>query len=391
MSFRFNFGVSEDGENVTCPTAPTATPAVDSNGSDAAMCIDQEAVADTNVAVAAPFETIPLHIPKVSSLMVDAIFYRGQRLWKRQIDDVQFQLAQQDSMDGGEDSAVRKAMAEDNHASDVIKGVYEGGLKTWECSIDLLSFLVDRQADLGAALRGMRVLEIGCGTGLPSLHILKTMPDTHVCMQDYNRDVLELVTMPNVLANTVLSPSAAGNGDTLHADSDTEACEIDIDFRRTQVLFGADTDDVIGKRDVPELTAGEANEADARMLQNCDIRNRCEFIAGDWASIEHELRRQGREHSFDLVLTSETIYDTDSYKSLHDLFACVLARPQAEINSLNQQVPAVLVAAKSIYFGLTGSVLTFKQYVDARGVFDVDSVWQSGGSMPREILRLTWK
>ncbi|KAJ2594249.1 Histidine protein methyltransferase 1 [Coemansia sp. RSA 1722] len=127
------------------------------------------------------------------------------------------------------------------------------------------------------------------------------------------------------------------------------------------------------------------------MLQSCDIRNRCEFIAGGWASIEHELRRQGREHSFDLVLTSETIYDTDSYKSLHDLLACVLARPQAETNSLNQQVPAVLVAAKSIYFGLTGSVLTFKQYVGARGVFDVDSVWQSGGSMPREILRLTWK
>ncbi|KAJ1824813.1 hypothetical protein LPJ56_002786 [Coemansia sp. RSA 2599] len=323
--------------------------------------------------------------------MVDAIFYRDQRLWKRQIDDVQFQLAQQDSMDDSEDSLVRKAMAEDRNASDVIKGVYEGGLKTWECSIDLLSFLVDRQEELAAALRGARVLEVGCGTGLPSLHILKSMSDTYVCMQDYNRDVLELVTMPNVLANTVLCPSAAGNGDKLHADSDTETCEIDVDFRRTQVLFGADTDAIIGERDVPELTVDEADAADAKILQSSNISDRCEFVAGDWANIENELRRQGREHSFELVLTSETIYDTDSYKGLHDLLTCVLARPSAEKNPQTQQVPAALVAAKSIYFGLTGSVLTFKQYVRARGVFDVASVWQSGGSMPREILRLTWK
>ncbi|KAJ2001084.1 Histidine protein methyltransferase 1, partial [Coemansia thaxteri] len=101
------------------------------------------------------------------------------------------------------------------------------------------------------------------------------------------------------------------------------------------------------------------------------------------------LRAQRREHTFNMVLTSETIYDVDSYAKLHDLLCCVLAKPDsARIDG--RCVPMALVAAKSIYFGLSGSVLSFQQYVQRRGVFDVTSIWQSGGSMPREILRLVW-
>ncbi|KAJ2367397.1 hypothetical protein IW150_005679 [Coemansia sp. RSA 2607] len=383
MSFRFNFGLDADDEpNVSAGVF--GDPSLDEN-----MVIQTEPTAPV---YAAPYESVPLAIPSVSSLMVDAIFYGNQHVWKRQIDDVQFQLAQQDSMDGSESSVMKQAMAEDKNASDVIKGVYEGGLKTWECSIDLLLYLVELQSKSRMALDGVRVLEIGCGTGLPSLHILKCVPSAHVCMQDYNRDVLELVTMPNVLANTVLSPtSGSDSGDVVHTEADTETCEIDIDFRRTQILFGDSTDEIIGKRDIPELSANEAHDADCRLLSSSDICGRCELIAGDWAEIEKELRRQSREHTFDLVLTSETIYDTDSYKKLHDLLECVLAKDGTHAQAQNRQKPMVLVAAKSIYFGLTGSVLTFRQYVESCGIFEAESVWQSGGSMPREILRLVWR
>ncbi|KAJ2722090.1 hypothetical protein GGI07_003532 [Coemansia sp. Benny D115] len=386
MSFKFNFGVSDDGETVTGAHASSYGFADnDVDMGEACQASADAAVAATATVAAAPCEIIPLAVPRVSSLVVDAIYYKSRRLWKRQLDDVQFQLAQQDSMDDREETAMRQALAEDKNASDVIKGVYEGGLKTWECSLDLLSYLVDNAG--GAQLPlfdGARVLELGCGTALPALHVLKSTPGARVCMQDYNRDVLELVTMPNVLANTVLSPVDSGAGDEMHVSDDTETCEIDIDFRRTRVLFGDEADSVISARELPELTAGEAHEADARLLASSDVATRCEFVAGDWAAIEQELRRQGREHTFDLVLTSETIYDTDSYRKLHDLLACVLAQPGA------QRAPSVLVAAKSIYFGLSGSVLTFKQYVQSRGVFSVECVWQSGDSMCREILRLTW-
>ncbi|KAJ2007162.1 hypothetical protein GGI02_003743 [Coemansia sp. RSA 2322] len=322
-------------------------------------------------------------------MVFDAIYYGEQRLWKRQIDDVQFQLAQQDDMSDTEDSFIKRAISGGSNASDVIRGVYEGGLKTWECSMDLLSYLVRHGDELQSVLSGARVLEIGCGTGLPSLHILKHFPSASVSLQDYNRDVLDLVTIPNVIANTDFAPVDGVLGDSVHFEDDTETCEVDLDFRRTQVLFGTDTDKIVGERETPELTSEEAREADTRLLNGLQVRDRCEFIAGDWALIEQELRAQRREHTFNMVLTSETIYDVDSYAKLHDLLCCVLAKPDsARIDG--RCVPMALVAAKSIYFGLSGSVLSFQQYVQRRGVFDVTSIWQSGGSMPREILRLVW-
>ncbi|PIA16622.1 hypothetical protein COEREDRAFT_62059 [Coemansia reversa NRRL 1564] len=262
------------------------------------------------------------------------------------MDDVQFQLAQEDSMDGTSSSAVEQVITSDSSVKDVIRGVYEGGLKTWECSLDLLEYLAEHGGSLGRLANNLHVLELGCGTGLPSLHVLKNMANASVCMQDYNRDVIELITIPNVLANTALIPDSSTTGD---------------------------------------------KKANTLLLCSSNIAQRCEFISGDWARIESTMRKQGREHTFDLILTSETIYDTTNYKKLHDLLACMLARPISSSSTDDFFVPAVLVAAKSIYFGLSGSVLTFVQYVQKCGIFHIESVWQSRGSMGREILRMTWR
>lgn len=56
-------------------------------------------------------------------------------------------------------------------ASDLVPGVYEGGLKIWECSRDLTEYLGERP-DEYSDLRRRRVLELGCGAGLPGLHCL---------------------------------------------------------------------------------------------------------------------------------------------------------------------------------------------------------------------------
>ena len=51
--------------------------------------------------------------------------------------------------------------------SDLISGVYEGGLKVWECSFDLIEHLHTRCNSTDSAqyleLRGKRILELGCG------------------------------------------------------------------------------------------------------------------------------------------------------------------------------------------------------------------------------------
>ena len=42
--------------------------------------------------------------------------------------------------------------------------MYEGGLKIWECSIDLASFVA---SDVN--VKNCNVIELGCGAGLPGI------------------------------------------------------------------------------------------------------------------------------------------------------------------------------------------------------------------------------
>ena len=53
--------------------------------------------------------------------------------------------------------------------SDLVSGVYEGGLKVWECAMDLVKFI----KDLPELVKGKVILEIGCGQGLPGVMALK--------------------------------------------------------------------------------------------------------------------------------------------------------------------------------------------------------------------------
>ncbi|OQR74498.1 histidine protein methyltransferase 1-like [Tropilaelaps mercedesae] len=76
--------------------------------------------------------------------------------------------------------------------SDLIPQVYEGGYKIWECTIDLLRVLNERQE----FVRGVRVLDLGCGAGLAGLcAMLNGAVEVH--FHDYNSSVLLNLTIPN--------------------------------------------------------------------------------------------------------------------------------------------------------------------------------------------------
>eukprot|EP00124_Ichthyophonus_hoferi_P005547 Ihof_evm2s833 gene=Ihof_evmTU2s833 len=165
-------------------------------------------------------------------------------LYKKVLQNVEYELKQLAPMESG----VAQALA---NRTDLIPRVYEGGLKTWECAIDLTQFLLMHyQAD---SMQGVRVLELGCGSALPGICLLRM--GAHVDFLDYNKEVVEHLTIPNVFLN------------------------------------------------LPESTNPTAD--------------RCRFFAGDWSNFNQSVNIDGSEEGkYDLILTSETIYNLDTQPSL---------------------------------------------------------------------------
>uniref|UniRef100_A0A6U9W0X7 protein-histidine N-methyltransferase n=1 Tax=Pseudo-nitzschia australis TaxID=44445 RepID=A0A6U9W0X7_9STRA len=88
--------------------------------------------------------------------------------------------------------------------TDLVPGVYEGGLKVWECSVDMCRYFLSQNIIIDG-----HVLELGCGHGLPGIFILKQAIllsqqkpiDCCITFSDYNEFVIKDVTMPNVAIN----------------------------------------------------------------------------------------------------------------------------------------------------------------------------------------------
>ncbi len=86
---------------------------------------------------------------------------------------------------------------EEDSDLDIIPNVYEGGLKIWESSIDLVRFMLN--GGIGK-LNGKRVIELGCGHGFPGiLALLNGASEVTFC--DFNSSVLSRATAPAVRNN----------------------------------------------------------------------------------------------------------------------------------------------------------------------------------------------
>ena len=90
-------------------------------------------------------------------------------LLRRDLFDARFQVLSQDEEDGAEAEGVagkgkeKQRFVDEN--TDLVKGVYEGGLKTWECSLDLVDCLDGlgfgaESADQKEVIRGKSILEV---------------------------------------------------------------------------------------------------------------------------------------------------------------------------------------------------------------------------------------
>lgn len=129
----------------------------------------------------------------------DKTFY----VYRRDLFDARFQMLHEDEEGSEEEQKVseewKSVMA--GAATDLVPGVYEGGLKTWECSLDLAGVLSRKLEQSSDFLQNKKVIELGCGTAVPSLYLLSKVmkrgdeKPANLTLQlcDFNEQVLQMV------------------------------------------------------------------------------------------------------------------------------------------------------------------------------------------------------
>ncbi|KAI9371914.1 hypothetical protein BJX61DRAFT_478637 [Aspergillus egyptiacus] len=271
---------------------------------------------------------------------------------RRDVFDIRAQLMAEDSAE--EENGELIAGLE---KGDITPHFYEGGFKTWECSIDLASLI----ADEGMGLEGedMHIVELGAGTAVPSLALFAKMlaqteadpaaistsahkkRRTLFTFADYNSAVLRLVTLPNLLltwnhfaTRRHLTPTPGSQTENANKTDSQETEEEILDI-------------------TPDLLTSFQT----------DIANRgitISFISGAWSPSFVDLVFSSAELAGfkSIVLASETIYSPGSLGAFSETLLALLRRSAAGSRAL--------IAAKKVYFGVGGGVDEF--LVALRGV-----------------------
>nr|XP_012140462.1 PREDICTED: histidine protein methyltransferase 1 homolog [Megachile rotundata] len=103
------------------------------------------------------------------------------------------------------------------------------------------------------------------------------------------------------------------------------------------------------------------------------VLKRCKFFSGDWESFT-----KLESEKYDLIFTSETIYNPDNHRKLYEVFKQRLSQ-----NGIGY------IGGKSYYFGVGGGMRQFQNLINEDGVFNTEIVWKSQEGLQREILKIT--
>lgn len=275
--------------------------------------------------------------------------------------------------------------------SDVRAGMFEGGSKTWECSLDLAGVVVgDYEFLMTEDVEEVRIIEVcnaqiitipsifldfimliptkfqhGSGPAIPALALLKTIfrtpkpshpprRKTHFVLSDYNLIFLRLLTVPNVLLTWYVTRH--------HPDAD------------------ADTD----PESESELDITEPLLADFRAdLEAYGLS--FTFISGPWSQTWTDMafpvpKEEGEKQQqqpvvgkgYTLLFSSETIYETRTYPEFVGSIVTILDRAAERHHhgiggsspDVRYKHPKALVAAKKMYFGVGGGIDDFVPFLN---------------------------
>ncbi|KAL8730627.1 MAG: hypothetical protein Q9166_003940 [cf. Caloplaca sp. 2 TL-2023] len=242
-------------------------------------------------------------------------------LARRELFDIRAQLM-------AEDNGLADSSAAGLSTDDIQPNIYEGGFKTWECSVDLANYLATNSEYLSQFLSSScTIVELGAGTALPTLFLFKLLlttpssmlsPHRTLILADFNASVLQLATIPNLLLTWALTTNLMPSG--------SDDLEI--------------TDDLLSAF---RKSLGEANI-------------HIHAVSGSWgpelASIAVPEPLKPADDV--LILASETIYSPASTRVFTETLLTLNGRSEeggAKIRAL--------VAAKKVYFGVGGGVGEF--------------------------------
>ncbi|KAF5651561.1 MNI1 s-adenosylmethionine-dependent methyltransferase of the seven beta-strand family [Fusarium tjaetaba] len=266
---------------------------------------------------------------KIAYSLLDVTLDNGTaiQLPRRELWDVRVQLM-------AEEEDVAGAQSEGLGSHDVKTGVYEGGFKSWESSVDLVKVLAANNVTSALGQKGLRVMELGCGTALPSLAVFQwAMASTSenkplsLIMADYNPSVLQLVTLPNFILSWAL------NNPQIPALQQAFSIEGEVEL-------GPDV-----------LAAFEQSLKEANVTLS--------FVSGAWSQEFVDLiyalpSSHGHERST-LLLGAETIYSPFALQAFLETLFLILEREK----KTDRSQAAALVGAKRLYFGVGGSLDDF--------------------------------
>ncbi|KAF2656146.1 hypothetical protein K491DRAFT_767982 [Lophiostoma macrostomum CBS 122681] len=232
--------------------------------------------------------------------------------------------------------------------SDLQPHIYEGGYKTWECALSLCTYLLDRgpRKDLDDLVRVNHVIELGCGTALPSLllfqYAVRNGLGLYFTLTDYNADVLRLVTVPNLFLAFV---ATLGLHDAAFPETGKEG--------KGEANPLADVDAEEGELDVtPQLI-------DRFKQTLVELGITITLVSGSWSPTQRLLDLVPSSPELNtFILASETIYSPASLVAFTEAMVALMKRVKSG---------KAIVAAKRVYFGVGGSVDGFREECAKRG------------------------
>ncbi|OTB07610.1 hypothetical protein M426DRAFT_317914 [Hypoxylon sp. CI-4A] len=279
------------------------------------------------------------------------------QLPRRELWDVRVQLMAEDD---GNDTEPGLG----NH--DVKTGVYEGGFKSWESSVDLVKVLSASKSFLADRDVIPRLIELGCGTALPSLALfswsLNLRPTDNksvlsMVLADYNPSVLQLVTLPNFILCWALRQRAE-----LPLLEDALSTEGELEL-------------------TPEVLQAFVAFLSARKIS-------LSFFSGAWSAEFIDLLSSDKASRIEfgsrvrtLILGAETIYSPFALGAFTQTIFSLMEQEKAQGN-----IAGALVGAKKLYFGVGGSLDDFVAKARELGAL-VEEVREEAEGVRRGVVR----